>query len=104
MTMPSPAASPLVTLAAHGGPGNGGASPEFDRWAQHNLQPQRQAGYGLVWIKLPAGNISADQFRIGQAPRDAQTRRRPDRDLAGSRHSLDAFLARGGNLPRPRSA
>ena len=61
--MPSPAASPLVTLAAHGGPGNGGASPEFDRWAQHNLQPQRQAGYGLVWIKLPAGNISADQFR-----------------------------------------
>ncbi len=62
MTLPSHAAAPLVTLSVHAGSGNG-ASPEFDRWAQHNLQPQRQAGYSLVWIKLPAGNIFKDQLR-----------------------------------------
>ncbi len=62
MTLPSHAASPLVTLSPLVGSGNG-ASAEFDRWARNNLQSQRQPGYSVVWIKLPAGNIFKDQFR-----------------------------------------
>jgi sulfite reductase beta subunit-like hemoprotein len=62
VTVPSPAGSPLVNIAATAPSGNG-ASPAYDRWAQHNLQPQRQAGFGLVWLKLPAGNIFTHQMR-----------------------------------------
>lgn len=60
--VPSPAGSPLVNIARTAPSGNG-ASPAYDRWAQHNLQPQRQAGFGLIWIKLSAGNIFANQLR-----------------------------------------
>jgi len=38
-------------------------SPEYDRWARHNLMPQRQAGYAAVWLKLPAGTIESEQMR-----------------------------------------
>ena len=67
-TVPSPVLPPLVTLEASPGNGNGhgnsnGASAEYARWAQHNLMPQRQPGYAVIWIKLPAGNIQAQQFR-----------------------------------------
>src|SRR4029077_21227409 len=31
--------------------------PEYDRWAEHNLMSQRQAGYGAVWLKLSAGTL-----------------------------------------------
>ncbi|HEV2348622.1 MAG TPA: nitrite/sulfite reductase [Terriglobia bacterium] len=61
-TIPSPASAPLVSISPGTISGNG-ASGEYHRWAQHNLQPQRQAGHALIWIKLPAGNILADQFR-----------------------------------------
>ncbi|HKV60879.1 MAG TPA: nitrite/sulfite reductase [Candidatus Acidoferrum sp.] len=37
--------------------------PEYDRWAEHNLMSQRQAGYGGVWIKLPAGTFHSNQMR-----------------------------------------
>jgi len=37
--------------------------PEYDRWAKHNLMPQRQAGYGALWIKLPAGTFHSHQMR-----------------------------------------
>jgi sulfite reductase beta subunit-like hemoprotein len=43
--------------------GSHGASAEYERWAQHNLQPQRQPGYGVVWIKLPAGTVFSHQLR-----------------------------------------
>jgi sulfite reductase beta subunit-like hemoprotein len=43
-------------------PGGNGASAEYERWAQHNLQPQRQSGYGVVWIKLSAGTIFTHQL------------------------------------------
>ena len=39
-----------------------GASQEFEQWKQHNLQPQRQPGYALAWLKLPAGTVFTSQF------------------------------------------
>src|SRR5208282_641565 len=39
------------------------ADPEYDRWAEHNLMFQRQAGYGGVWIKLSAGTFQSSQMR-----------------------------------------
>jgi len=57
-----PVRAPLVTLSASNSGANG-ASAEYDRWVQHNLQPQRQAGYGVVWIKLPAGTVFSYQLR-----------------------------------------
>jgi sulfite reductase beta subunit-like hemoprotein len=36
---------------------------EYDRWAEHNLMSQRQAGYGAIWIKLPAGTFLSNQMR-----------------------------------------
>ena len=58
----APMQAPLVTLGPTPGSANG-ASPDYDRWARHNLQPQRQPGYAVVWIKLSAGNVLASQFR-----------------------------------------
>jgi sulfite reductase beta subunit-like hemoprotein len=37
--------------------------PEYDRWAEHNLMFQRQAGYGAVWVKLSAGTLHSNQMR-----------------------------------------
>jgi len=37
--------------------------PEYDRWAEHNLMFQRQAGYGAVWVKLTAGTLHSSQMR-----------------------------------------
>jgi len=36
---------------------------EYDRWAEHNLMPQRQPGYAAIWIKLPAGTFHSRQMR-----------------------------------------
>jgi sulfite reductase beta subunit-like hemoprotein len=58
----TPVQAPLVTLGTFDSGGNG-ASAEYERWAQHNLQPQRQPGYGVVWIKLPAGTVFSHQLR-----------------------------------------
>jgi sulfite reductase beta subunit-like hemoprotein len=58
----TPVRAPLVTLGTFDSGGNG-ASAEYERWAQHNLQPQRQPGYGVVWIKLPAGTVFSHQLR-----------------------------------------
>src|SRR5260370_1024987 len=56
--VPSPLQPSLVTIA----PLSSSASethtdPEYDRWAEHNLMSQRQAGYGAVWVKLSAGTL-----------------------------------------------
>jgi sulfite reductase beta subunit-like hemoprotein len=58
----TPVRAPLVTLGTSDS-GVNGASAEYERWAQHNLQPQRQPGYGVVWIKLPAGTVFSHQLR-----------------------------------------
>jgi len=64
--VPSPIKPSLVTIAP--APLSSSAAetqndPEYDRWAEHNLMSQRQAGYGAVWIKLPAGTFHSNQMR-----------------------------------------
>ena len=39
-----------------------GSEPEFGRWLDTNVQPQKQSGYHTVTAKLPLGDIDADQF------------------------------------------
>ena len=39
-----------------------GSEPEFGRWLDTNVQPQKQGGYHTVTAKLPLGDIDADQF------------------------------------------
>jgi sulfite reductase beta subunit-like hemoprotein len=64
--VPSPIQPALVSISAT--PLSFPASvadeePEYDRWAEHNLMSQRQAGYGAMWVKLPAGTIHSNQMR-----------------------------------------
>lgn len=37
-------------------------SEEFDRWLKTNLTPQRQAGYVVVTVRLPLGDLTATQL------------------------------------------
>ena len=39
-----------------------GSDPEFERWLDTNVQPQKQSGYHTVTAKLPLGDIDAEQF------------------------------------------
>ena len=65
-TVPTPIKPSLVTIApaplsfSAAGAQN---DPEYDRWAEHNLMFQRQAGYGAVWVKLSAGTFYSNQMR-----------------------------------------
>ena len=59
--VPTPVQPPLVQLQPAPASGNG-ASPAFERWQHHNVQPQRQPGFAVVWIKLPAGTVLTRQF------------------------------------------
>ena len=64
--VPTPILPALVTIATI--PLSASATeprddPEYDRWAETNLTPQRQAGYGAVWIKLSAGTVHSNQLR-----------------------------------------
>jgi sulfite reductase beta subunit-like hemoprotein len=64
--VPSPIRPSLVTIAPTpllSGGAETQNDPEYDRWAEHNLMSQRQAGYGAVWIKLPAGTFHSNQMR-----------------------------------------
>ena len=40
---------------------NGHHGPEFQRWLETNVKSQKQPGYNIVWVKLPLGDIQADQ-------------------------------------------
>lgn len=65
-TVPSPIQPALVTIAP--APLTSSSTevtldPEYDRWTAYNLMPQRQAGYGAIWIKLPAGTFHSGQMR-----------------------------------------
>ena len=65
-TVPTPIQPSLVTIAPIP---LSPAAPEpksdaaYDLWAEHNLMSQRQAGYGAIWIKLPAGTFLGSQMR-----------------------------------------
>jgi sulfite reductase beta subunit-like hemoprotein len=64
--VPSPIQPALVNIAPAPLPSSAvdpQADPEYDRWAEHNLMFQRQAGYGAVWIKLSAGTLFSQQMR-----------------------------------------
>jgi len=64
--VPSPIQPSLVTIATiplSSTPVDTQTDPEYDRWTEHNLMSQRQAGYGAVWIKLPAGTFYSNQMR-----------------------------------------
>jgi len=39
-----------------------GDAPEFEEWVESNVETQRQDGYHVVTVKLPLGDIQADQF------------------------------------------
>ncbi len=62
--VPSPMQPSLVTIAqAPLSSPPAETQPEYDRWAEHNLMSQRQAGYGAVWVKLSAGTLHSNQMR-----------------------------------------
>ena len=64
--LPSPIRPSLVTIAPiplASAAAETQTDGEYDRWAEHNLMFQRQAGYGAVWIKLPAGTFHSNQMR-----------------------------------------
>ncbi len=61
-TVASPLSQPLVTIST-APESNLPGSEEYERWAQYNLMPQKQSGYRTIWIKLPAGTITSEQFR-----------------------------------------
>lgn len=65
-TVASPIGPALVNISP--GPltltlDNAKSDSEYDRWAEHNLMPQRQPGYAAIWIKLPAGTFHSRQMR-----------------------------------------
>jgi sulfite reductase beta subunit-like hemoprotein len=65
-TVPSPICPALVNISP--APltltlDNGASDAQYDRWVEHNLMPQRQTGYGAIWIKLPAGTFHSRQMR-----------------------------------------
>jgi sulfite reductase beta subunit-like hemoprotein len=39
-----------------------GHNPDFQRWVESNVKPQKQQGYRTVTVKLPLGDIQAEQF------------------------------------------
>lgn len=40
---------------------------DYERWLQSNVAPQRQEGRRIVTIKIPQGNMTADQMRAAAA-------------------------------------
>jgi len=65
-TMPSPIRPALVSISSTPltlSLNEAAPDSEYDRWAEHNLMSQRQAGYGAIWIKLPAGTFHSHQMR-----------------------------------------
>jgi len=49
-------------LVISGGYHSNGSSRKFQQWMETNVRPQKQDGYRVVTVKLPLGDIQADQF------------------------------------------
>ncbi len=48
------------------------ADPAFDRWLETNVQEQKHAGYAIVTIRCPQGNLVSSQMRaVANIARDA---------------------------------
>lgn len=39
------------------------SSPEVNAWKKTNVRPQKQAGYSIVTVTIPNGNLTGDQMR-----------------------------------------
>jgi sulfite reductase beta subunit-like hemoprotein len=39
------------------------ASPAFNKWRETNVRPQKQAGYSIVTVMTPQGNLTGEQMR-----------------------------------------
>ena len=44
-------------------PNSGHETPDFRRWLETNVAPQKQAGYRIVTVKVPQGNLTGRQMR-----------------------------------------
>ncbi len=57
---------------------NGAAHPEYERWLETNVVPQKQAGYAAVIVRVDQGNVTATQFhglaRLASTAGDAMVR------------------------------
>jgi sulfite reductase beta subunit-like hemoprotein len=42
---------------------NGQAHPEYERWLDTNIRPQKQTGFTIVTVKVAQGNLTGDQMR-----------------------------------------
>ena len=51
-----------ATMPTVGGYSRNGHVPEFARWVESNVEPQKQEPYTVATAKLPLGDISAEQF------------------------------------------
>jgi sulfite reductase beta subunit-like hemoprotein len=59
--------------------------PQYERWLESNTRPQRQNGYAIVTVKVPQGNLTADQMRsvagIARSAGDGYVRVSMDQNL-----------------------
>ncbi|MBV9770081.1 MAG: nitrite/sulfite reductase [Bryobacterales bacterium] len=58
-------------LGTNGG-SNGHTDPDYERWLETNIREQKQAGYAMVTIKVPQGNLTGSQMHaLAQISRSA---------------------------------
>ena len=51
---------------------NGHSDPQYERWIETNIRRQKQAGYAIVTVKVPQGNLSGSQMHgLALIARDA---------------------------------
>jgi sulfite reductase beta subunit-like hemoprotein len=51
---------------------NGSADPAYEHWLETNIREQKQAGYSIVTVKVPQGNLTGEQMRsLAAIARDA---------------------------------
>ena len=51
---------------------NGSADPAYEHWLETNIREQKQAGYSIVTVKVPQGNLTGEQMRsLAGIARDA---------------------------------
>ena len=99
-TRAGPRSSPICTPRREAAaPGRAAArrrrTPEgFDAWARTNVYDQRQAGYAIVTVALPLGDLTSDQARA-LADIARQLRRRRDAHDGRAEHRA-ALGERGG--------
>ncbi len=53
---------PRASGPEHAGAPNG--DPEYRRWWLTNVRPQKQTGYSMVAVRLPLGDVAAQQLRV----------------------------------------